>query len=172
MKQDTKSRQRISKCHSNKGLSVIPIAGEDVRFFHCQNDSANVEQQATNVNTLDLSFNEIEEISNLEDYRELRFLDLGCNNIQRVHGLSRSIKLDVLYMNDNKLTELVGLGRLKNLRKIRFHYNKINRVADLPRSLTSIDVSCNLISSLDVRKSVYFINDDEFTSIYFRHFGA
>ena len=82
----------------------------------------------TQLQWLDLSFNNIEKIEGLETLVNLTDLSLHHNQIHTIEGLDALTKLDVLSIGDNQLETLEGapvlyLRQFKSLRSINMSGN-------------------------------------------------
>lgn len=82
----------------------------------------------TQLQWLDLSFNNIEKIEGLETLVNLTDLSLHHNQIHTLEGLDALTKLDVLSIGDNQLETLEGapvlyLRQFKSLRSINMSGN-------------------------------------------------
>jgi hypothetical protein len=81
-----------------------------------------------NLFKLNLSGNNITDIKGLENLKNLRFLDLSNNLIQEIKGLDSQKSLMTLYLNGNKIEELKGLEHLRNLNALYLAGNNITEV--------------------------------------------
>jgi Leucine-rich repeat (LRR) protein len=96
---------------------------------------------------LDLSFNQIEIIENLDGLR-LQKLNLMNNKIRSISGLDNLETLLMLNLSKNLITRLKGLQGLANLRYLYLSSNQISRakqvayISELP-FLTDVDFCYN-----------------------------
>ncbi|KAJ1820797.1 protein phosphatase regulatory subunit Sds22 [Coemansia sp. S610] len=103
--------------------------------------------QLTRLTSLDLSFNKIRAIENVETLaqlselffvsnkiarienlgalRMLTNLELGANRIRQIEGLGELEALEQLYLGKNKIAKLEGLDKLKRLRVLSIQSNRI-----------------------------------------------
>ena len=68
---------------------------------------------------LDLSFNNIEQISGLDHLVKLTDVSLFNNCIETIEGLDKLINLEVLSLGNNKINDLDNLKDLRNFSKLR-----------------------------------------------------
>ncbi|KAG6043096.1 hypothetical protein E4U17_001101 [Claviceps sp. LM77 group G4] len=80
---------------------------------------------------LDLSFNKIKHIKNIDHLTELKDLFLVANKISRIEGLDACEKLTSLELGSNRIRELKNLGNLKNLEELWVAKNKITELTGL-----------------------------------------
>ena len=72
-------------------------------------------RQLTSLKKLDLSFNKITKIDNLDVLKELRELNLSFNRIETMENLGKIVNLRLVNLSHNKIRRLENL---KNLRKL------------------------------------------------------
>lgn len=111
-----------------KGVQELSIMSEGITFI----DSGNhVLKQMVALKKLDLSFNKIARIDNLEGLRDLRELILSYNRLEEIHA---------------------NIGKIQNLRVINLNHNKIRRIENLKtcRKLEVLQISGNLLEDLSV----------------------
>lgn len=95
-----------------------------------------------------LKTNKISKIENLVSLPNLESLDLGFNVIREISNLNTLEKLKHLSLRNNIIDSIFGLGLLKSLETIDFSSNKIKRIERLEKcvNLKSMDLSGNFIS--------------------------
>ncbi len=81
-----------------------------------------------NLRILDLSFNQIKKIENLQNLKKLEKLFLTQNKISEIEGLESLTELRVLELGSNKIREFGGIENLKKLEEIWLGKNKINNL--------------------------------------------
>lgn len=111
-----RSRVQDAKIISLKGLGLKYIP--DLRKAI---DLSDVEE-------LDLSWNNIIEIKNLDNYPKLRILNLSHNQITKIENLTNLPRLERIYLNSNLIQKIENL---EELRSLRFLFLGDNQVADL-----------------------------------------
>lgn len=106
-------------------ITDLPIISEGVTFI----DAGNVMlKQFTNLKKLDLSFNKIAKIDNLDTLSGLRELNLSYNRIEVIENLNKLPNLKTLVLDNNKIKLLENL---KNLRKLEVLSITGNLIEDL-----------------------------------------
>jgi protein phosphatase 1 regulatory subunit 7 len=86
-------------------------------------------RQLSQLKKLDLSFNKISRIDNLECLKELRELNLSYNRIEEIHpNIGKIVNLRVVNLNHNKIRRLENL---KNCRKLEVLQVGGNALEDL-----------------------------------------
>jgi len=74
---------------------------------------------------LNLSFNQIKEIKNLDSLNELRELSIYRNKIEGISGLGNLVNLRRLIIYHNNITKILNLNNLKKLEFLDKNLNKI-----------------------------------------------
>ena len=102
------------------------------------------------LNALDLSDNDISEISNLDTMHNLNYLNLGINQISKIKNLANLKSLKTLRLHDNELNKIEGLERLQNLEKLDLRYNHIKWIEGLQNNekLKKISIQGNDLKSI------------------------
>lgn len=72
-------------------------------------------EQLSNIETLNLKSNKIEDISHLKSLTNLESLNLAYNDIQDISALSNLVKLTELNLNNNTLSSISPLNNLRQL---------------------------------------------------------
>lgn len=126
-----------------------------------------------NIETLDLSFNNIKHIKHLQNMTKLKELffvqnriskiekletltaienlEFGGNRIEVIENLNHFVNLRQLWLGQNRITKLAGLQGLKNLRVLSIQSNQIEKIEGLD-DLTSLEefyISHNKITKLE-----------------------
>ena len=102
---------------------------------------------------MDLSFNRIRALENLDYFYQLRELKLATNYITTLSGQNKLTALEVLHVQDNRLIE-VGKQSLNNQKKFRslpLDGNKIRNLSGLDSAvaLRHLDVSQNELTKIE-----------------------
>jgi len=85
----------------------------------------------TQLKTLDLSYNNIRDISALEKCTELTTLTLSNNNIENISAVSKLTKLKELALDNNKITDMLPVKGLDSLTSLSLRNNKITDVTGM-----------------------------------------
>jgi len=99
-----------------------------------------------NVDLLDLSYNQITEIKNLETLAKLKMLILIENEITEIKNLPEN--LEKLYLEDNPITEIKNLP--ENLKELHIKDNLITEIKNLPKFLLALYINMKNIIDIDL----------------------
>lgn len=103
------------------------------------------------VTSLRLSFFNIIEISNLNNFDSLKMLRLDNNIIDRITNLDHLSQLTWLDLSFNNIREIEGLDKLCNLTDLSLYHNQIEHIGGLDscRKLNILSLGHNNIQDLD-----------------------
>lgn len=103
----------------------------------------------TNLRIIDLSYNKIKKIENLESLINLECLILSNNKISKIENLESLTKLDKLFLQCNKINKIENLEFLTNLEYLYLDYNNIENIENLDKltNLKYIFIRNNNINS-------------------------
>ena len=105
-----------------KNVQDLTISQEGITFI----DSGNMTLKSfINLKSLDLSFNEIAKIDNLEVLKELRDLNLSFNKIETIDNLGKFPNLRTVNLNHNKIKRLENLKNCRKLETLSIVGNQI-----------------------------------------------
>eukprot|EP00162_Nutomonas_longa_P007475 comp17803_c0_seq1/m.30726 comp17803_c0_seq1/g.30726 ORF comp17803_c0_seq1/g.30726 comp17803_c0_seq1/m.30726 type:complete len:244 (+) comp17803_c0_seq1:22-753(+) len=155
-----------------EGIYALDLSGKSVSRL----DDLNT--KCPKLVSLDLSRNNISELTGLEGLTDLKKLDLSGNRIREVNDLADLFSLEVLDLSNNSIAtikDLSALAQFKSLKTLHVAKNPIcenssykEKIKDLIPSLTNIDgdrVQNGLgpVSSVPLheRKSTKSANNDE-----------
>ncbi|MBN2736034.1 MAG: leucine-rich repeat domain-containing protein [Spirochaetales bacterium] len=86
-------------------------------------------QYCTNVRSLDLSYNSIENIYEIGHLHQLEDLDLSHNAIEEIEDLIKLESLENLYLDDNQIEDISPLLKLPNLKFVSLVGNPLTSMA-------------------------------------------
>ena len=109
---DTKNSQRNKK---------IPSLGIDESF----------DAFSSNATSLQLSFQNILKIDNLQIFNNLTILNLDNNHISKIENLQFLINLHWLDLSFNNISKIQGLEKLTHLRNLSLFHNRIEKIENL-----------------------------------------
>ena len=94
---------------------------------------------------IELTNKNLEEISCILEYKNVKELDLRWNKISDLKPLEKLEKLEVLKINFNQIEDITPLLNLKNLKELWLHNNNIKDIRGIGRlsELNHLDVSFN-----------------------------
>lgn len=141
-------------------------------------------QFATNLKTLDLTRNYLDDISPLSNLKNLTSLNLFANDVEDISplaGLTNLTHLDLYWnhritdisalenltsltyldLGGNKITDISPLKDLLNLTKLNLNTNKVADISTLSdlNNLTFLDLSDNQISEIDVLSDMIYLKE-------------
>lgn len=92
---------------------------------------------------LDVRSNKIKHLPNLSKVSKLKFLDLASNHINKISELKKTAKLQYLNLNDNQISELNDLSFLEDLKYLSLGSNPIADIGALkpPKKLKLLDLN-------------------------------
>lgn len=82
-----------------------------------------------NLSELDLSFNQIDKIDNLDKLTFLSKLDIWNNKLTSIAGLDNLTKLADLHLGYNTIKNTTWLQKLKNLKSLKLQHNEIDNLS-------------------------------------------
>ncbi|MGB7895124.1 MAG: leucine-rich repeat domain-containing protein, partial [Microcoleus sp.] len=94
-------------------------------------DAQAAEQIFSSMTQMDLSDNQITDISFLGSLTNLTTLELSYNKITEISSLGSLTNLTTLNLSYNKITEISFLGSLTNLTTLNLSFNKITEISFL-----------------------------------------
>ncbi len=139
--------QKITTCDVEKitslefGVNIKNIEG--IQYF-------------SNLKSLDLSFNKIEEITLLQGLKQLEKINLENNKIEDISALKELTNLKELNLRDNLITDLNPLKGLTKLESLSLQGNLISDITQLGNlvNLVYLSVGENQISEIKFLKSL------------------
>jgi Leucine-rich repeat (LRR) protein len=98
-----------------RNMQELTLAQENISFLDNNNI---VLKQLTALRKLDLSFNKIARIDNLDTLKELRELNLSFNHLENIDNLHKLPQLRTVMLNHNKIRQLENLKGLRKLESL------------------------------------------------------
>ncbi len=113
----------------------------------------------TNLVWLDISDNQISDISALKNLINLRNLDIDDNQVSDISALKDMTRLTVLDIDDNDISDMSPLKNLTNLTVLDLHNNQISDVSPLRDMihLTDLDLDDNDITDVSPLKDMIYL---------------
>ncbi|KAJ2086428.1 formin-binding protein [Coemansia sp. RSA 986] len=137
------------KCVDQGIAALTQLENLDLSF----NKIRAIENVDSLVHLRDLFFvsNKIQTIENLSRLTMLRNLELGANRIRIIQNLDELVNLEELYLGKNKIARLENLGNLRRLRILSIQSNRITRIEGLENleSLEELYLSHNGIERIE-----------------------
>ena len=99
---------------------------------------------------LDLSYNKISRIEQLDSLTKLMSLELWSNQLTSFVGLDKLTNLQSLKLSSNRLMNTEGLDKLTNLKSLELWGNQITSIVGLHKltNLQSLELNSNQITSI------------------------
>ncbi|UTA69064.1 leucine-rich repeat domain-containing protein [Emticicia sp. 21SJ11W-3] len=107
-------------------------------------------QNLSQLHSLDLSSNQIQDISFLQNLSQLQSLDLSSNQIQDISFLQNLSQLQSLDLSSNQIQDYSFLQNLSQLQSLDLSYNQIQDISFLQNlsQLQSLDLRYNQIQDI------------------------
>ena len=83
------------------------------------------------LNSLNLSNNQITDLAGLDHFLKLKVLNLSHNKIRNIHELGKLDSLEYLNLSNNSITYLTGISKLTKLKTLNLSNNQISNVEEL-----------------------------------------
>ena len=129
-------------------LDEIKKSGSDREY----NQIAEIPAQISllkNLKVLNLGFNRIEEIKNLEELSNLETLILRGNKLTKIQNLKSLTKLQNLYLQDNEIAVIENLEELFALKTLYLDGNKITNLdLNYIRFVQTLSLNNNMIYNI------------------------
>ncbi|WP_461568075.1 leucine-rich repeat domain-containing protein [Thermincola ferriacetica] len=140
---------------SNNSISNRIISNQ-FNFMELGDDQLELFQEATNLRYLNLSNNNLQDVSNLQSAVNLTHLSLAGNNLNSIDSLASLTNLISLVVSENQIGDVSAVGSMPNLMDLDVSNNQISDyqpVAEYLNRLASMPVYPVLGNVTDV---VYF----------------
>lgn len=127
-------------CNQVSYVDCLPTSLVELHLAKNQIANLTCLSSLTNLKTLDLSFNKINDLDFLKHCQKLQILKLEKNLITSTDGLSKLVNLVEVDLSFNMLEKIQGLHDLKKLEKLTLVTNVIQQIEDIERieELTSL----------------------------------
>lgn len=127
-------------------LTVLDISCNDIQDISALNALPALEE-------LDLSNNKITQVPDMGRCKKIQELDISRNRISNnLSGLKSLSNLTVLRAGNNDITSLNSLGKLRCLQELYLANNRISDIKSFPNQFSSLeilDLSNNMIENVD-----------------------
>ncbi|GAJ97518.1 CotH kinase family protein [Geomicrobium sp. JCM 19055] len=140
--------------------------------LHLEEGEGVTAELARSITSLDLSNQQIENLSGLEHFEMLNSLDLTNNKIEDISTLSEHERLETLSLEDNNVHEIDYLAELSSLTSLNLRENYVENIEPITELIYLEDLNLreNRITSIDSISGLEFLEDlnlryNEITSI-------
>jgi Leucine-rich repeat (LRR) protein len=127
---------------------------------------------AVNLKKLDLTDNQISDLSPLRGLENLEYLNLKWNHVTNITALKGLTNLTYLGLENNQISDISPLSSLRNLTRLNLGVNRVNRLDTLGRltSLEQLILYYNDISNIGplaglIRLQVLNLSDNQISDI-------
>lgn len=143
-------------------LAELPKLTE-LSLWYCQindNDMQYIEK-LTNLTKLDLSYNEISDVSKITNLTKLSSLILTGNKIVDINPLNKLDKISYLSINENNISDISVVAGMKEINIFLCAKNQISDISSVANltKLTTLDCTGNRISDISSLKSLRYLKD-------------
>ena len=143
-------------------LAELPKLTE-LSLWYCQindNDMQYIEK-LTNLTKLDLSYNEISDVSKITNLTKLSSLILTGNKIVDINPLNKLDKISYLSINENNISDISVVAGMKEINIFLCAKNQISDISSVTNltKLTTLDCTGNRISDISSLKSLRYLKD-------------
>lgn len=106
------------------------------------------------ITDLDLSYNNIVEITGLESLPKLKYLNLSYNQITNISSIVNLKNLRILNLQNNKIKDLKGISALQNLFSLWVTINNVSDIEEIYklRNLKYLYVNGNHLEEIEKEK--------------------
>ncbi|MGL6187033.1 MAG: immunoglobulin-like domain-containing protein [Clostridium chrysemydis] len=113
-------------------------------------------QYCKNLKELDITLNQIEDISPIKNLINLKKLQITANNIKDINDLSNLSSLESLDISSDKISDISPIKRLLKIKDLDISNNQISDISDLINldCMKSLNISYNNISDIDSIKNL------------------
>ena len=132
---------KVNSMEKKKEIKTNESSGSVSKSKSCKE----LEEYNVNSEKIELKNKNLEEISCILEYKNVKELDLRWNKISDLKPLEKLEKLEVLKINFNQIEDITPLLNLKNLKELWLHNNNIKDIRGIGRlsKLNHLDVSFN-----------------------------
>ena len=132
---------KVNSMEKKKEIKTNESSGSVLKSKSCKE----LEKYNVNSEKIELKNKNLEEISCILEYKNVKELDLRWNKISDLKPLEKLEKLEVLKINFNQIEDITPLLNLKNLKELWLHNNNIKNIRGIGRlsKLNHLDVSFN-----------------------------
>lgn len=107
--------------------------------------------EMTGLDTLEIEYNELSDVTFVENLENIRRLYLNNNSLTDISALGRCGKLEVLVLSYNTITDINALSNLRNLKTLHITSNDIEDIGALKylKELSDLSLADNYIKNAE-----------------------
>lgn len=128
-----------------------------------------------NLESLDVSLNQIESIVELAGLKKLKILNVSSNSITTITPLNKLTELETIIANYNQISSIDLINEWKKLKYAGFSHNHITTLENFspPPMLESIDFQFNIIDDRPMSASLQVLNllKDKRIEVYYTSYN-
>lgn len=157
-----------------KRYEIIPMHKLDTKWMVSRGmKSIEGIQYAKNLEAIEISECEIEDITPLKDLKKLKYIEIDRNRIKDLTPLEGLTEVDHLKLYNNLITDVTPLSKLTKLKYLDIHFNTDNNgengITDISslktlKVLEFLDVSANHLKNIDVLNELPKLNMTDFSN--------
>jgi protein phosphatase 1 regulatory subunit 7 len=99
----------LSNSSTQEYAKIIELVIENEKITKIDKDNQEIRKLAPTLRKLNLSYNLLSVVSNLDCCQNLRDLTINNNKLTRIEGLSKLLNLKSLSLDRNKFTKIEGI---------------------------------------------------------------
>ena len=132
---------KVNSMEKKKEIKTNESSGSVSKSKSCKE----LEKYNVNSEKIELKNKNLEEISCILEYKNVKELDLRWNKISDLKPLEKLEKLEVLKINFNQIEDITPLLNLKNLKELWIHNNNVKDIRGISKlyKLNHLDISFN-----------------------------
>ena len=135
----------------------------DLSLWYCQINDSDMQyfEKLTNLTKLDLSYNEISDVSKLTDLTKINYLILTGNKIFDINPLNKLDKVTYLSINKNHIEDISVVASMKNITSFNCSENQISDISAVSNltKLKTFTCSDNRVSDISSISNLRYLED-------------
>ncbi|MBQ3408736.1 MAG: leucine-rich repeat domain-containing protein [Clostridia bacterium] len=137
-----------------EGLDRLELLNNlnELSLWYCQinNEDLNYIKKLTNLTRLDLSYNEITDVSKIGDLTKITYLNLRGNKIEDINPLNKLINLSWLAIEKNSISDISVVANMKLITDLCFSENNVTDISVLSNLTKLQNLDCQNNNIYDI----------------------
>lgn len=131
----------LSELLSIEGIISVKILNSSIQYLPVNSST---------ITSLTLKNCFINDLTNINTYKNLEILDLQTNEIKNIDGISEIKNLMILNLAENQISNIDEIGEIISLREVNVSNNRLYEVGSVSKLtfLENVDISNNEVSSV------------------------